>query len=184
MILATAILKQIKGHYSLPCKICYIYKKSRVTEGLYFLDINRLWNYKYLSRESVVAWKYSNKLCSSCVLQTGLPKSSCLVKCFLDLHPPNMWSFIRQSLPGENSGNIINGFQHFIVYMAGLLQHGKSVNDHTMLYLMWHWERLAGSHISALVSVSTPVLSFMVHWKKPLGRQILSLQQSLIITGI
>lgn len=47
MLLATVILKQIKGHYSLHWKICYIYKKSRVTQELYFLDINILWNYKY-----------------------------------------------------------------------------------------------------------------------------------------
>lgn len=163
--------------------LLHLQKKVELLRNYIILDINILWIYKYLSRELEVARKYSNKLCSSCVLQTGLLKSSCIVECFLDLYLPNVWSFTWQSLNGENSRNIINGFQHFIIYMAGLFQHGKAVSGHTMLCLMWHWKRLAGSHITALVCVSTPVLSFMVYWKKPLGRQILSLQQWLIRTG-
>lgn len=32
---------------------------------------------------------------------------------FLDRYPQNVWSFIWQSLPGGDNGNIINGPQHF-----------------------------------------------------------------------
>lgn len=56
MVLATQILKHIEGHYFPPCKTSYFYKKSRATEVLFFLDINILWNYKYLIRELGVAW--------------------------------------------------------------------------------------------------------------------------------
>lgn len=116
-------------------------QKSRGTEVFFFLDVNILGNYKYLFRELGVAWKWSNK-CSSCVLQKWLPKSSCIVQYFWDHYPQNVWLFIWQSLPGENNGNIINGLQHFIIYIVGLLQHRKAVNDHITCCLMWHWEKV------------------------------------------
>lgn len=80
MILATQTLKQIKGHYSSPV---YIYKKSRAAEVLFFLDVNILWDYKYVFRELGVVWKWSDELSGHLVFyKHDFPKAATLCNIF------------------------------------------------------------------------------------------------------
>ena len=126
MVLATQILKQTKGHYSPTCKTCYIYKRSRATEVLFVLDINKLWNSKYLFRELGIAWKWSDKLSVHLLFyKHNFPKAAALCNISWTIIYKNVCSFIWQSLPGVNSGNIINGLQHFIMYMGACFSTGK-----------------------------------------------------------
>lgn len=69
-------------------------------------------------------------------------------------------------------------------YYLGLIGNTRKLPI-TTEHMVWCdiGKRLGGSHINAVISVSTPILGFIAYWKKPLGRQTLSLTRWWIITG-
>lgn len=176
MVLATQILKHIKGHYSTPCKDWYFYKKSRATEVLFFLDINILWNYKHFIRELGVAWNWSNYLSVRLVFcQHDFPKAVALCNISLTvIYKMCGHSFDSHCLE-KMAGILLTGFSIF--WSGWQACPGKLSMGTECAVWCDPGKRLGGSHIRAVVSVSTPVLSFMAYWKTPLGRQILSLEK-------